>query len=91
MGQYISETSRNSVIFTLEVEVPAEQATAFASSMTGNDDDVILAAETAIRRRLEHEIAYPDEPDVEVEIGCPDERDVTSALRTFGENSSYGK
>lgn len=47
------------VCFDIEVRVPFSQARAFAKAMTGHDDDVILAAETAIRERIGRG-AYPE-------------------------------
>lgn len=40
------------VCFDIEVRVPYAQAAAFAAAMTGSDDDVILAAEHAMRERI---------------------------------------
>lgn len=53
---------------TVEIRLPRHQAEAFAEAMTGNDDDVLLAAETAMRERLgdeELELSY-DERDSDV-------------------------
>lgn len=49
----VEETASGTVRFAIEVEVDLTQAADFAEALTGNDDDVILAAETAIRDRLE--------------------------------------
>lgn len=38
--------------FNVEVRVPYELAAAFADAMTGFDDDILLAAELAMRKRL---------------------------------------
>ena len=40
------------VCFNVEVRVPYAQAEGFAAQLSGDDDDIILAAETAIRKRL---------------------------------------
>jgi hypothetical protein len=37
----------------IAVRVPQEHAQAFLDALTGNDDDVVLAAEHAIRDRLD--------------------------------------
>jgi hypothetical protein len=43
------------------VRVPLDEEERFQATMTGVDDDVILAAETAIRRRLDADAAaHPD-------------------------------
>lgn len=36
----------------IELRLPRAHAAAFAEAMTGNDDDVLLAAETAMRERI---------------------------------------
>lgn len=36
----------------VEVQLPVGQAAEFVEAMTGNDDDILLAAEYAIRERL---------------------------------------
>ena len=41
------------VCFNVEVRVPFALAEAFAAAMTGDDEDVILAAETAMRERID--------------------------------------
>jgi hypothetical protein len=48
--------------------------------MTNNDDDITLAAETAIRERLD-----PGNYDEEVELVITDESSVKRELRAFGE------
>jgi hypothetical protein len=77
--QSIMETG-SSVTFTMEVEVPAEQVEAFREAMTGDDDDIILAAETAMRERVGRSYDVDFE---EVEIGVPSEADVKEALRSY--------
>lgn len=47
-----TNTDAEDVSFGIEVRVPFSQAKAFADALTGNDDDIILAAETAMRERL---------------------------------------
>lgn len=68
------------IYFQVEVGVPAEQAEVFAAAMTNNDDDITLAAETAIRERLD-----PGDYDEEVELVITDESSVKRELRAFGE------
>jgi hypothetical protein len=86
MGQFISKTRRGSIIFNVEVEIRAEQAEAFAGAMTGNDDDIFLAAETAMRERVGR--VYDVESE-ELEVGIPDESDVRDALRRFGQENTH--
>lgn len=45
---YVADHERQ-VCFGIEVRVPFEQAARFADDLSGNDDDIILAAETAMR------------------------------------------
>lgn len=47
----------NWVQFAVEVKVPIRQAPIFAEALTGNDDDIILAAETAMRERIEEAVS----------------------------------
>lgn len=68
-----------SVSFAVEVKVPAEQVEAFAGALTGNDDDIILAAETAMRERVGR--VYDVELE-EIEARIPAEPDVKAALRS---------
>ena len=41
------------VCFAIEVRVPFGQAARFAEHLTGDDNDVILAAEQAMRKRID--------------------------------------
>lgn len=41
------------VCFVIEVSVPFAQAKAFATALTGNDNDIVLAAEHAMRDHIE--------------------------------------
>jgi hypothetical protein len=41
------------VRFNVEVRVPFALAAAYADALTGEDDDIILAAERAMRERLD--------------------------------------
>jgi hypothetical protein len=52
MLAYADENAQQ-VCFEIQVRVPFALATAFAKMMTGNDDDVILVAETAMRYHVE--------------------------------------
>lgn len=78
---------REVVTLTLTVEIPYVYARPFAEAMTGNDDDVILAAERGIRDRLADAklvLPYGDTyiggEEVEVSFDF-DEDDVREALR----------
>jgi len=62
--------------FSVEVSVPAEQAEELRDAMTGDDDDVFLVAEAAIR-----ELGGLDE----VELRVPGAGDVRDSLRNFGQ------
>lgn len=46
-------TDGERVRFLVEVSVPAEQGEDFADALTGNDDDILLAAEEAMRSLME--------------------------------------
>lgn len=83
MGQFISKTRNGMIVFNVDVNVPQEQAGAFAEAMTGNDDDIVLAAERAIRDRLSDVDVRYDLTDEEVELGVPDESDVKHALEHY--------
>lgn len=49
----VEETRDGWVRFAIEVKVPMRQAPLLAEALTGNDDDIVLAAEKAMRERLE--------------------------------------
>jgi hypothetical protein len=49
---YTSDTEPQ-VRFSIEASVPFALATSFADALTGNNDDIILAGETAMRKRLD--------------------------------------
>ena len=66
-----------SATLLLELRVPDQQAEAFLKAMTGNDDDVLLAAETAMRDRISD-----DESDEAVELSFEDEAEAKAALRS---------
>ena len=51
------EVSGEVVSFGIEVRVPFSQAEDFARRMTGDDNDIVLAAERALRDILE----YPED------------------------------
>lgn len=84
------DTDEPTIRFTVEVAVPAEHARAYLDAMTGNDDDVLLAAEIAMRDRLgchggrEIELAY-DDPDDEIF-----ERFVAEAATNERRERAYG-
>jgi hypothetical protein len=84
--QQIVERQGSSIIFILDVEVPAHQAAAFEAAMTGNDDDIFLAAETAMRERVGR--SYDVELE-ELELGVPDEASVKRALHRAGEKHAH--
>lgn len=44
--------------YTLSVEVPAELVSAYEALNTGDDDDIVLAAEKAMRERLRAIVDY---------------------------------
>lgn len=46
--------------YTLSVEVPAELVSAYEALNTGDDDDIVLAAEKAMRARLRDVVNYDD-------------------------------
>lgn len=83
LGEQEVEERRDSVTFRLELRVYAHQAEAFAAAMTGNDDDVILAAETAMRERIGR--VYDVELE-ELELRVPEEAKVEEALRYTGQS-----
>jgi hypothetical protein len=73
------ETDKTAAVvrFTVQVDVPFHQAEAFAEALSGHDDDVILAAETAMRERLGRTDG------AEIEIYTPPSRfNLTDELRT---------
>jgi hypothetical protein len=74
--------SREVISFSLTVEVPLTQARAFSAAMTGNDDDIVLAAETAMRDRIEDEVHEDD--DERLEVGFPNERYAGDFLHNHG-------
>lgn len=55
--------SHRIVKYTIEVAVPDDQQVEFEQACTGNDDDIILAAETAMRERIGRRY---DEPELEL-------------------------
>ncbi|MCA1571014.1 MAG: hypothetical protein LC798_11975 [Chloroflexi bacterium] len=59
MPVYVNDDEQQ-VCFAIEVRVPFALAPAFAAAMTGHDDDVILAAETAMRHRVEGALGAND-------------------------------
>lgn len=65
------------ITFYVEVSVASMDAEAFAEAITGDDDDIMLAAEEAMRSRL-------DGRD-ETELLIPDNIGVKDALRRFGQ------
>jgi len=44
------------VVFNIKVTVPLRQAPIFAEHLTGDDNDIILAAEEALREAIEDEV-----------------------------------
>jgi hypothetical protein len=86
----VEETGDGWVRFAIEVRVPLRQASIVAAALTGNDDDVILAAERAMRERIEDTVeqraeaverwgSYDDLSD-RIELAVVDEKIVTSFL-----------
>lgn len=80
--QEITKTRGGTIIFQLEVEVPAAEAEAYAKAMTGNDDDVILAAEKAMRNRL-----ADSDVDSEIELYVPESERVQDKLTRYGQEA----
>jgi hypothetical protein len=74
--------SREVISFSLTVEVPLTQARQFAVAMTGNDDDIVLAAETAMRDIVE-EMIDSEEPE-RLEISFPNESYARDFLHNHG-------
>jgi hypothetical protein len=64
----VGETGDGWVTFAIEVRVPMRQAPILADAMTGNDDDVVLAAEKAMRERIEDAV-LTDAEEVEARDG----------------------
>ena len=77
-------TTDDVVCFAIEVRVPLAFAAAFAAAMTGNDDDVILAAEHLMRERVE---ALGADASIELMVDTVAAR---AALRDVGEPVSCG-
>jgi hypothetical protein len=74
---------RQAVTFTVEVAVPLSDADNFRAALTGDDNDVVLAAERAIRQRLDDvrdADAGAQAGDEEVELRIEDEGVVKEAL-----------
>lgn len=51
-GTKMHDTDEPTIRFDVQVELPAEYAQRYFDAMTGNDDDILLAAEKAMRERL---------------------------------------
>ena len=49
------DTFEPRVWLKIDLRLPVEQVDAFHAAMTGNDDDILLVAETAMRERLGRE------------------------------------
>lgn len=74
------------VFFQLEVGVPLAQAATFSEALTGNDDDIVLAAERAMRDRIEEAAPlgerFADDGE-EIELALEDEfEELRHELRT---------
>lgn len=76
--QQITYSGRASLTFMVEVTVDASQADSFARGLTGNDDDIILAAEYAIRE-------HGNGGCFDVELLVPDQENVQQALTGLAE------
>jgi hypothetical protein len=72
--------SSGKATFYVQVDVPLDQAGQFADAMTGNDDDILLAAERGIRDKLE---MGEEMEEVELSYG-PDEDAVKARLEEIG-------
>lgn len=75
------------VIFAVEVSVPFSQSAAFAEALTGNDDDIILAAEHAVRARIAEVDIRHDLTGEEVELAIVRE----DIVRPFLADAMYGR
>lgn len=75
--QQIHYEGRASLTFMVEVTVGADQAATFARGLTGDDDDIILAAEHAIRE-------HGDGHTYDVELLVPELERVQTALADLG-------
>jgi hypothetical protein len=76
MPVYVNDDEQQ-VCFAIEVRVPFALAQAFGAAMTGHDDDVILAAETAMRHRVEGALGANDS----IELAS-DDREIKRELLT---------
>lgn len=74
------------VFFSVEIGVPFTQAGAFVEAMTGNDDDIILAAETAMRDRIAQVDVRHDLTVEEVELAVEEEDTAKSVLAEVAAN-----
>lgn len=57
MGEHDVHDTEAEVSFEVEVRFPRSLAPAMAEALTGNDDDIVLAAERAMRERIGNESA----------------------------------
>ena len=78
-------TTDEEVCFAIEVRVPLALAAAFAAAMTGDDDDIILAAEHLMRERIPGAV----DADASIEL-MADTTAATAALRDVGEPVTCG-
>lgn len=62
-----TDVTRNGadLMFAIVVRLPVHEADVFAEALTGDDEDIVLAGETEMRRVLE-------DSDLELEIPAPD-------------------
>ena len=69
--------------FTVRVRVPPRTGGAVADALTGNDDDLVLVAEQAMRERLEQDWPYDATEGDELELALDDScEDVRSIVRS---------
>jgi hypothetical protein len=87
----VEETQDGWVVFAVEVRVPMRQAPIVAGALTGHDDDIVLAAETAMRERIEHAVLedaervggdnrYALDLNDRIELAVPHEKTVKSFM-----------
>ena len=70
------------VRFSLTVSIPADQVGDFAAEMSGDDDDIILAAEKVMRERMADRLW---EETLEEELELETERGAVTELRHFAD------
>lgn len=80
MQDAVMNIRRQAVTFNIEVVVPFDQAADFHAALTGDDNDIVLAAEAGMRARLEDVRSPGDFHEEEVELFVPEQGQVKEAL-----------